>query len=208
MNTKDRILEEALSLFSEKGYSNVFVGEIAERVGIKAPSLYKHFKNKQAIFDEIILRMHQKFLEEAKQLNIVGNDAGKDAAIYRSLSEEELVKLGKDLFLYQLHDPYTKRIRKMLTIEQFRDKDLAGAYTDQYFEQPLLYEKTLLGLMVQQGVLKTDNVEVMTLQFYAPFYLYLTVCDRDPGREEEALKILEEHIRQFNRLYRRKHHES
>ena len=32
MNTKERILDEALTLFSEKGYTNVFVGEIAERV--------------------------------------------------------------------------------------------------------------------------------------------------------------------------------
>ena len=49
MDTKQRILDEALTLFSEKGYANVFVGDIAERVGIKAPSLYKHYKSKKAI---------------------------------------------------------------------------------------------------------------------------------------------------------------
>ena len=32
MDTKSRILDEALTLFSEKGYANVFVSEIAERV--------------------------------------------------------------------------------------------------------------------------------------------------------------------------------
>ena len=41
-DTKKRILDVALTLFSEKGYGNVFVGQIAEGVGIKAPSLYKH----------------------------------------------------------------------------------------------------------------------------------------------------------------------
>ncbi len=51
MDTKQRILDEALTLFSERGYANVFVNDIAEKVGIKAPSLYKHYKNKQAIFD-------------------------------------------------------------------------------------------------------------------------------------------------------------
>ena len=49
MDTKHKILDEALTLFSEKGFANVFVNEIAERVGIKAPSLYKHYKSKQAI---------------------------------------------------------------------------------------------------------------------------------------------------------------
>ena len=57
MDTKSRILDEALTLFSEKGYANVFVSEIAERVGIKAPSLYKHFESKQAIFDALIREM-------------------------------------------------------------------------------------------------------------------------------------------------------
>ena len=47
MDTKKKILDVALTLFSEKGYGNVYVGQIAEGVGIKAPSLYKHYKSKQ-----------------------------------------------------------------------------------------------------------------------------------------------------------------
>ena len=41
MTTRERILKEALNLFSEKGYSDVYIGEIAEAVGIKAPSLMR-----------------------------------------------------------------------------------------------------------------------------------------------------------------------
>ena len=49
MSTKDRILEEALTLFAENGYDGTGVEQIAEKVGIKAPSLYKHFKGKEDI---------------------------------------------------------------------------------------------------------------------------------------------------------------
>ena len=203
MGTKQKILEEALTLFSEKGYANVFVGEIAERVGIRAPSLYKHYRNKQAIFDAIIGEMHRRFLEQAKLLHIQGDNPATDAEIYRGLPAEALVRLGIDLFLYQLHDDYTRRIRKMLTIEQFHNRDLADTYTRQYMDGPMEYHRLLLKQAVDQGVLQADNVEVMTLQFYAPFYTLMTVCDRNPGREADAVRILEEHIRQFNRLYRR-----
>jgi len=203
MDTKQKILDEALTLFSEKGYANVFVGEIAEHVGIKAPSLYKHYKSKQAIFDAIIEEMHRRFLEQAKLLNIQGNNPLVDAEIYSELPEEELVRLGIDLFLYQLHDDYTRRIRKMLTIEQFHNKELADAYMRQYMDDPMFYFTALLKQAVDQGVLQTDSVEIMTLQFYAPFYMLMTVCDRDPQRETEAVRILEEHIRQFNKLYGR-----
>ncbi len=204
MDTKSRILDEALTLFSERGYANVYVNDIAERVGIKAPSLYKHYKSKRAIFDALIEEMNHKFLQQAGALHIQGDDAAKDAAIYKGLSEEQLIKLGKDLFQYFLHDDYTRRFRKMLTIEQFHDRELSEAYMKQYVDDPLSYQGMLLGLMVQEGVLRTENAEIMTLHFYAPIYMLLTVCDRDPGREEAAVEMLEKHIRQFNRLYGRK----
>ena len=202
-NTKQRILEEALALFAEKGFANVYVGEIAGRVGIRAPSLYKHYKSKQAIFDAIVEEMHRRFLEQAGLLNIHGNNPDADAEIYQQLPEAALVRLGINLFLYQLHDDYTRRIRKMLTIEQFHSKELADVYMRQYMDDPMFYFTALLKRAVDQGVLQTDSIEVMTLQFYAPFYMLMTVCDRDPQRETEAVRILEDHIRQYNKLYGR-----
>jgi AcrR family transcriptional regulator len=203
MNTKEKILDEALTLFSEKGYANVFVGDIADRVGIKAPSLYKHFKNKQAIFDAIIDQMNRRFEEQAKAMNISGNDASIDASIYKSLSEDQLLKLGREFFLYYLHDDYNRKFRKMLTLEQFHDVDLAKVYSKLYVDDPLSYQGMLFGFMVTAGILKTDNVQIMTLHFYAPIYYLLTICDREPEREPEALKLLDEHIKQFDRIYGR-----
>ena len=203
MDTKQRILDEALTLFSEKGYANVFVGDIAERVGIKAPSLYKHYKNKRAIFDAIIDLMNSRFAEQAKALQISGTDAAVDSKIYQNMSEENLLKLGREFFLFYLHDDYNKRFRKMLTIEQFNSKELAGIYTKLYVDDPLSYQSMLLGMVAAAGMLHTDNVEIMTLHFYAPIYFLLTMCDRDPEREPEALKTLEEHKIQFNGHYGR-----
>ena len=203
MNTKEKILDEALTLFSEKGYANVYVGDIADRVGIKAPSLYKHYKNKKAIFDAIIDEMNRRFEEQAKALQINGTNAAADAGIYESLSEDQLLKLGREFFLYYLHDDYNRKFRKMLTLEQFHDKDLAKVYSKLYVDDPLSYQGMLFGFMVTAGVLKTDNVEIMTLHFYAPIYYLLTICDREPEREKEALKLLDEHIMQFDRLYGR-----
>ena len=203
MDTKHRILDEALTLFSEKGYANVYVSDIAERVGIKAPSLYKHYRNKRAIFDAIIDEMNHRFEQQAQALSISGTDPTADAEVYKNMDEEHLIKLGNDLFRYYLHDSYTKRFRKMLTLEQFQDQELARVYSQQYFDMPLSYQGMLLGLMVSQGLLVTGNVPIMTLQFYAPIYMLLTVCDREPSREQEAMELLEGHIRQFNQLYGR-----
>ena len=54
MQTKEKILNAALSLFAENGYDGTSVEQIAELVGIKAPSLYKHFKGKEDILNALI----------------------------------------------------------------------------------------------------------------------------------------------------------
>nr|MCR4767613.1 hypothetical protein [Saccharofermentans sp.] len=120
-----------------------------------------------------------------------------------NMSEESLLKLGRELFLYFLHDDYNSRFRKMLTIEQFNNKELADMYSKIYVDDPLSYQGMLLGMITAAGMLHTDNVEIMTIHFYAPIYYLLTICDREPDREPWALKTMDDHIRQFNRLYGR-----
>ena len=201
MNTKKRILDAALTLFAEKGYGNVYVGEIAEAVGIKAPSLYKHYKGKQDIFNAILEEMNENYGRQARTLGMNGEDAFADMDFFENLSEDGLVKAGLHLFSYFLHDEYESRFRKMLTIEQFHDPELAKLFTKQYIEGPLAYQTKLFQMLCGRGSLRNEDPEVMTLQFYAPIYLLLTMCDREPTREEEALVYLERHIRQFQRIY-------
>ena len=202
MDTKKKILDVALTLFSEKGYGNVYVGQIAEGVGIKAPSLYKHYKSKQDIFKAILEEMRNRYDKEAAHLNMTGNDFLIDSELYNNISEDELVKMGIGLFSFFLHDEYECKFRKMLTIEQFSNKELAELFSHQYFNEPLKYQTGLLQLLIMQGHMRNGDANVMALQFFAPIYLLMTVCDREPQREAEALQILEKHIRQFNRMYK------
>lgn len=203
MTTKQKILQEALNLFSEKGYSAVYVGDIAEAVGIKAPSLYKHYKSKQDIFHAILEEMKAGYDQQAFALQMDGNNAEMDANIFSTVSEDQLVQMGIKLFLYFLHDDYASKFRKMLTIEQFHDMDLSLLYQKQYVDDPLSYQAAMFSLLSTNGFLLQENANIMALHFYAPIYMLLTVCDRQPERENEILQVIEQHIRQFNRLYGR-----
>ncbi len=201
MNTKKRILDEALTLFSEKGYANVFVAEIAEAVGIKAPSLYKHYKSKQEIFNAILDEMKSSYENRANTLNLNGNNVVADASVFLDITEDELVKIGKGLFYYFLHDEYVRKFRKMITIEQFRNNEMAQLFTKQYNDDPLSYQAAMFSMLSAAGVLSNEKPDIMALQFYAPIYMLMTLCDRHPEREQEVLLTLEQHIRQFAEIY-------
>ena len=58
-DTKENILLTALRLFAADGYEAVSVSTIAGALGIAKSALYKHYKNKRAIFDSIVQRMRE-----------------------------------------------------------------------------------------------------------------------------------------------------
>ncbi|HCC35547.1 MAG TPA: TetR/AcrR family transcriptional regulator [Ruminococcaceae bacterium] len=199
--TKQRILSEALTLFAVKGYEPVTVAAIAEAVGIKAPSLYKHYKSKRDIFDAILTEMKTRYQRQAASMQMNGTDAARDTPLFADIGEESLIEMSKGLFLYFLHDDFACKFRKMLTVEQYQNAGLSALYTKQYFDDPIDYQSMLFGLLGKTDTLVAENARIMALQFYAPVFLLLTLCDRHPNREEEALRLIEQHVRQFARLY-------
>ncbi len=57
--TRQRILDAAEELFGESGYDNTSLRDVAERVGIKEPGLYNHFRNKEALYRDVLTRALQ-----------------------------------------------------------------------------------------------------------------------------------------------------
>jgi TetR/AcrR family transcriptional regulator of autoinduction and epiphytic fitness len=57
---EDVILREVNSLLAEKGYDLMTVDEVAARVGIAKPSLYKHFESKEALAAAALVRLLER----------------------------------------------------------------------------------------------------------------------------------------------------
>ena len=65
--TKAQILSAARTVFARHGYSEASLREIAEVVGIKAPSMYSHFPSKEALYEAVYAEVsaeHTAFFDD------------------------------------------------------------------------------------------------------------------------------------------------
>jgi AcrR family transcriptional regulator len=96
--TRERILREASRLFAVRGYYGSSTRDIATAVGIRQPSLFHHFPNKQAIFQELLSYSLDDSAAVAEHL--AGADGSPAARLYRFLVED---------FRYLMESPYDLR---------------------------------------------------------------------------------------------------
>jgi AcrR family transcriptional regulator len=200
-DTRERIFEAALDLFGTRGFEQTTMRDIAQAVGIKAPSLYKHFASKQQIFDALLVECDRRMEEVQEKLGISLMDVEAYPELL-TLGPAELVAIGLRLFDFLLHETLTARFRRMLVMRQFADTTLAERYTALYFEAPLSYQAAFLEQLVLAGRLRACDPRMMALAFYAPVHLLIARCDATPAFEPQARVLVKAHIEQFFVLFK------
>ena len=200
-DTRQRILDKALELFSEKGYDAVGVAEIAKAVGIKAPSLYNHFASKQAIFDALVENTTTRYEKDTDAIDIHVQDVRQDVATFSQITEDALAEKVRQLFLYTLHDNTIRQFRKMMTLEQFRAPELAAYYSQRYVDRVVAYHAALFRTLIARGELQNQDPDTLAIMYVSPIITLLGVCDREPQREAECLAKLDAHVRLFFRTF-------
>ena len=65
----EEALDRSLLLFWEKGFQNTSLDEIAEAVGVKKPSLYAAFGDKEMLFRRVLQRYSAKLSDRAQALD-------------------------------------------------------------------------------------------------------------------------------------------
>lgn len=188
MSTKERIMYAALDLFSKKGYDGVGVDLIAENAGLKGPSLYRHFKGKEDIFNSMIELVASHY-EEGFGLKQEQEELPE--------SMEELIENAMRKIQFTMHDDIIRKTRRILAMEQFRSKRMAELTSCYHLENLQRVYVDIFAGMMEKGILKQENPEILALEFVSPVSLLIHMYDRQPEREEEVLDKIRKHFEYF-----------
>ncbi|MDR1321067.1 MAG: TetR/AcrR family transcriptional regulator [Gracilibacteraceae bacterium] len=176
-DTKSRIMETAIQMFSAENYERVTMRDIAAAVGIKAASLYNHFNSK----DEILTCIYELFEETAAGIKpplaeIVGMaDSAPPRAVvsyaffyFQSVDQEKMLRIlniahmmsridrrSREFFQYHVFDVlrlYTEEaLKKLLALGRIEPLDIEDFLTLQaYFCYSAILRSLMPGARVEE----------------------------------------------------------
>lgn len=191
-NTKEKILDAALLMFSQNGYSGTNMRELAQSLGLSKAALYKHFESKEDIWNALIEKVTRQYEENfgsKKQMPEIPDSAQKLIALTMKLAD------------YTIHDKAIIMTRKILTIEQFRKEDareLASRHFLTDIEEMFTY---IFKGMMDKNLLKKQDAQMLAFEYTAPITSMIHLCDRDPGKEPQAMEKIRAFSEHFVRTY-------
>ena len=190
--TKERILEAALELFAQSGYSGTSMNDIAKQMGITKGALYKHYTGKQEILDRIVERMNQMDYERAEEYEMPETEPDGFAEAYLHTPVGKIRAYSEAQFDHWTKEPFAANFRRMLTLEQYRDPKLAQLHHDYLARGPLEYMAAIFRKLADSD----EEAMQLALEFYGPMYLLYSVYD-GAEEKESVSSLLATHIEHF-----------
>ena len=182
--TKQEILDTALDVFAERGYDSTILKDISDRLNVTKSALYKHYESKEALWDALIDHAEQYYSE----------NFGHTESIVIPGSLDELTELTLRQLRFTMHDETVRKVRKMLTMEQFRNERIK-ALTEKYFHSNIVsIYTTIFRGMAEKDLMQMDDPELLAFEYIAPISMLIQIYDREPDRESEIQQKIQKHI--------------
>ncbi|MCG8500450.1 MAG: TetR/AcrR family transcriptional regulator [Firmicutes bacterium] len=159
-NTKERLLLNAIKLFSKKGVDNVGIRELCRECGIKESSFYNHYKGKDAMFSAII----ERFKDGNKKVAL---DEADVQTIIESKQVARLFHYSMNKFSQVTGNPLFYNILRIIIMESYiRKEAYIASKQNLYYTRKDGMEKALQGLIDTGCANKCDVKQVIAEYLY------------------------------------------
>ena len=191
-DTKERILEAALEMFSQNGYAGTNIRELSASLGLVKSGVYKHYESKEAIWNALLDEMIAYYGEHfgsPEHLPPVPD------------SLEELTRLTMQMVNITAHDKKIVMTRKVLTLEQYRDIRARELATKHFLTGLTEIFTQIFDGMMDKGLILRDDPAMLAFAYTTPISALIHLSDREPEKTEDAIGQIEAFSRHFIATY-------
>lgn len=162
--TKDKIFDTALDLFSKKGYDSVSVRTIASEVGIKESSIYNHYSSKKDILMSILNYFEEYFK---------GNPLD-DENIRKLLEEnpEEFYHQGSEMFKQQIFEEKILKIMKLIFVQMYQINEVKEFFLREILGGSTDFWSDVFEILIQKNVIGSDCNPNKLAEMYFGFSMF------------------------------------
>lgn len=185
IETQQRILEAAIKIFSEKGYSAATTSEIAREAKVAEGTIFRYFPKKKDLLHGIVLKAIDIFGEI-----IAFSSLEKIIKESREKSIEDLLK-GVALDRVELFQKYFPYIKVILYEIQFHE-DVRRVFIDKLANKGIEIGKQIFEERRKAGEVKDINSFVAVRSFIGMIFMML--LQRQFVPEKNEIESLEEEI--------------
>lgn len=162
--TRERLLEAALILYSQNGYSATSVRDITAYCGLRESALYNHFKNKDTLLEEI-LNLFKNFLRSTRLSEVILQQ-------YVSLMDPKSVIMQLAIAAGKSADEKMGHAFRVVFLEMFRDERVKEFYLNEMVQESERYYARMFRMMIDRGKIRECNPELVAREFYSVIMFY------------------------------------
>ena len=187
-STKEKILDAALELFSQKGYKGASVRMISSKVGIRESALYNHFKNKEDILNTIVSTLSSSSLSFLNSEKPLEESAKRGKSFLREFATS---------FKLLSYDDKSEKFFRFMMIELMQNKNIRDIFLNDFHQAHLKILSQAFFIMMQEGMIHSSDPMLMAREFLAPLFFYrmqATLLRLDGESTSSVATLFEKHI--------------
>ena len=161
MNTKEKLLNTSLNLFSRLGYAGTSIRKIAKETGIRESAIYNHFGSKKEIFTEVQKIFLDNFNDSSIFTDELLNELNDPENFLYSVVQQLVVKWDSE---------ESKLALKLLLLSQDDQEEIPVISIKERLDESKLIWKMIFGELVKAGFIKEFDINEIVDEFYNPLF--------------------------------------